>query len=134
MCFRVGLIIKVMELQLLLVLLIAFLVLGPERMMDLAVKLGEMMRRVREVWDEIRLQAYMEEMNKKVLEEETKTEDETAEEYGEEPIPEAETEDYNVEDYYGEASEEGREEGAGEGPAPHDAPDGTPERTENKTD
>ncbi len=134
MCFRVGLIIKVMELQLLLVLLIAFLVLGPERMMDLAVKLGEMMRRVREMWDEIKFQAYMEEMNKKVLENETKTEDETVEEYGEEPIPEAETEDYNVEDYHGETSEEGREEGAGEGPAPHDAPDGTPERTENKTD
>ena len=134
MCFRVGLIIKVMELQLLLVLLIAFLVLGPERMMDLAVKLGEMMRRVREMWDEIKFQAYMEEMNKKVLENETKTEDETVEEYGEEPIPEAETEDYNVEDYHGETSEEGRKEGAGEGPAPHDAPDGTPERTENKTD
>jgi sec-independent protein translocase protein TatB len=120
-----------MELQLILVLLIAFLVLGPERMMDLAVKLGEMMRKVREVWDEIRLQAYMEEMNRKVLEEE-KTEDETEEEA---PPPEAETEDYNVEDYQEEEekSEEGEEHELREGTASHDAPDRTPERTEDKT-
>ncbi|MDQ7038442.1 MAG: preprotein translocase subunit TatA [Aquificota bacterium] len=120
-----------MELQLLLVLLIAFLVLGPERMMDLAVKLGEMMRKVREVWEEIRLQAYMEEMNRKVLEEEeieSKTEDETEEE----PPPEAETEDYNLEDYQ-EVQSKGEEDGIGERTTAHDAPDRAPEGTEDKT-
>ena len=124
-----------MELQILVVLLIAFLVLGPERMMDLAVKLGEMMRKVREVWDEVRLQAYMEEMNRKALQEENRTEDETAEEREEEPIPEAETEDYNEEIYQeGQAEEEGEEDELGEGTATHDAPDRTPEGTKDKTD
>ncbi len=122
-----------MELQLILVLLIAFLVLGPERMMDLAVKLGEMMRKVREIWDEIRLQAYMEEMNRKVMEEETRTEDETVEDEGEEAPPEAETDDYNLEDYSEEETKEGEEHELSERTAPDDAPDRTPEGAEDKT-
>ncbi len=117
-----------MEIQLIIVLLIAFVVLGPERMMDVAVKLGEMMRKVREMWDEVRMQAYMEEINRKVLEEE-KTEGETAE--VDEPLPDVESEDYN-EDYF-EAEEDLKDE-YGEQPASHDAPDGTPEGTKNKTD
>jgi len=70
-----------MELQLLLVLLIAFVILGPEKMMDLAVKLGEMMRKVRETWDELRMQAYMEEINRKVMKEESE------DEHREQPTP-----------------------------------------------
>ncbi len=59
-----------MEIQLLLVLIIAFIVLGPERMIDLAIKLGDTLRRVRETWEEVKIQAYMEKVNKKVMEEE----------------------------------------------------------------
>ncbi len=122
-----------MEIQLLLVLIIAFVLLGPERMMDLAVKLGEMMRKVRETWEEIRLQAYMEEMNRKIMEEESKELDERTEDETEmdEPLPDVEAEDYN-EDYPEE--EEISKDEHGEQPAPHDAPDGTPEGAENKTD
>jgi len=97
-----------MEIQLAIVLLIAFLVLGPERMMDLAVKLGEMMRKVRETWDEVRMQAYMEEINKKVME--SQSEDETG---------------YN---------EEGTEDERGERATADDAPDGTSQGAKNKTD
>ena len=122
-----------MEIQLLLVLIIAFVLLGPERMMDLAVKLGEMMRKVRETWEEIRLQAYMEEMNRKIMEEESRELDERTEDETEvdEPLPDVEAEDYN-EDYPEE--EEISKDEHGEQPAPHDAPDGTPEGAENKTD
>ena len=121
-----------MEIQLLIVLIIAFVILGPERMMDLAVKLGEMMRKVRETWDEIRMQAYMEEINRKVLEEEGKELDERTEDETEvdEPLPDVEYEDYN-EDYL--ETEETAKDEHGEQPTPHDAPDGTPEGTENKT-
>ncbi len=114
-----------MELQLLVVLIIAFLVLGPERMMDLAVKLGEMMRKIREMWDEIRVQSYMEEINKKVMEEETveldeRTVDETEDEFEEEG------------DYTESLTEEKRENehpGAG---SPDDVPHRAPEGTEGK--
>ncbi len=136
-----------MEIQLIIVLLIAFIVLGPERMMDLAVKLGEAMRKVREMWDEVRMQAYMEEINRKIMEEESKeldekTEDETIDEYGEsdESLPDIEVEDYN-EEYFEEELEEveSREEEIVEDErreqsASHDASDGTPEGAENKTD
>ena len=122
-----------MEIQLLIVLLIAFVILGPERMMDLAVKLGEVMRKVRETWDEVRMQAYMEEINRKVLEEEGKELDERTEDETEvdEPLPDVEYEDYN-EDYFG--REETAKDEHGKQPAPHDAPDGTSKGAENKTD
>ena len=115
-----------MELQLLVVLIIAFLVLGPERMMDLAVKLGEMMRKIREMWDEIRVQSYMEEINKKVMEEETvelddRTVDETEDEFEEEG------------DYTESLTEEEKEDehtGAG---TPDDVPHRASEGTEGKT-
>ena len=136
-----------MEVQLIIVLAIAFIVLGPERMMDLAVKLGEAMRKVRDMWDEVRMQAYMEEINKKVLEEgekgeelDDRTEDETIDEYEvDEPLPDVESRDYN-EDYLNEDTvtdeekEELKEDERRERPAPNDATDGTPEGTENKAD
>lgn len=121
--------------------MIAFIVLGPERMMDLAVKLGEAMRKVRDMWDEVRMQAYMEEINRKVLEEEKsgqldeRTEDETLDDYGEldEPLPDIEVQDYNERAVSEKAEEELKENERGEQPAPDDAPDRASEGTENKT-
>ncbi len=120
---RKTIIITLMELQLLLVLILAFIVLGPEKMMDLAVKLGEAMRKVREMWDEVRVQAYMEEMNRKIMEEseEVRVEDETEEEDAHEVYTEEEEE---LEDEHGSDGEAG---------PPDDASDGTPERTPDKT-
>ncbi|MGC8852142.1 MAG: twin-arginine translocase TatA/TatE family subunit [Hydrogenobacter sp.] len=57
-----------MELQIALILLIAFIVLGPEKMMELATQLGDFLRKVRETWDELRYQMYLESINRKVLE------------------------------------------------------------------
>ncbi|MGB9873545.1 MAG: preprotein translocase subunit TatA, partial [Hydrogenobacter sp.] len=45
---------------------------GPEKMMELATKLGELLRKVRETWDELRYQMYIESINQKVLEEQKK--------------------------------------------------------------
>ncbi len=61
-----------MELQILLILIIAFIVLGPERMLDMAVEIGKMMRKLRLMWDDLKMQAYIESTNRKALEEETK--------------------------------------------------------------
>ena len=116
-------IIRPMELQILLILILAFIVLGPERMMDLAVKLGELMRKVRDMWDEVRLQSYMEEINRKIMEEseEVRVEDETEE-------------DGETQDIYTEEEEEIEDEHGtdGETRPPDDAPDRTPERTQDK--
>ncbi len=121
---RKTIIITLMELQLLLVLILAFLVLGPEKMMDLAVKLGEAMRKVREMWDEVRVQTYMEEMNRKIMEEseEVRVEDETEEEE-------------DTHEVYTEEEEELEDEHGSDGEAgpPDDASDGTSERTPDKT-
>ncbi len=112
-----------MELQLLLVLLIAFIVLGPERMMDLAVKLGEAVRKIRQTWEEIKFQAYMEEMNRKILEEEEKAlEDKT----------EDETEDEDMEELPQDTSEEIKKDESEQARAPDDASDGTSEGAQNK--
>ena len=118
-----------MEIQILLVLIIAFIVLGPERMMDVAVKLGEMMRKVREVWDEIRVQTYMEEVNRKVLEDtgsetEDKTEDEI-EEYVEDISPEYEE---------GGKEEDDHDEHKQQRTAPDNASNGASEGAQDKTD
>jgi sec-independent protein translocase protein TatB len=66
--------------ELILILLVALIVLGPEKTIELAGKLGELLRKVRETWDELRYQMYLEEINRKVeesknLEEEAKTEE-----------------------------------------------------------
>lgn len=65
-----------MELQLLLILIIAFLLLGPEGMLNLATKLGELARQARDIIDQIRMEAYVEEFDKKILEEEKKMKEE----------------------------------------------------------
>jgi len=115
-----------MELQLLIVLIIAFLVLGPERMMDLAVKLGEMMRKVREMWDEVRVQTYMEDINRKVMEEESveldeRTVDETEDEFEEE------------DDYTETLTEDEQKDEHGSAGTPDDVPHRASEGTEGKT-
>ncbi|GAB6077433.1 twin-arginine translocase TatA/TatE family subunit [Hydrogenobaculum acidophilum] len=64
--------------QIIIILVIAYIVLGPEKMMDVATKLGEFTRKAREFIDEIKMQAYIESVNKKVLElekEQTNTEE-----------------------------------------------------------
>jgi mttA/Hcf106 family. len=55
--------------ELILILLVALIVLGPEKTIELAGKLGELLRKVRETWDELRYQMYLEEINRKVMEE-----------------------------------------------------------------
>ncbi len=118
--FQTDLIIEFMEIQLLLVLIIAFIVLGPERMIDLAVRMGDAFRRVREVWDEVRMQAYMESVNRKVMEEEEEEEDynDDLDEPAKEPEP----------------REEELRNGRGKRSAPDNAPDRAPEGAENKAD
>ncbi|MCX8163925.1 MAG: twin-arginine translocase TatA/TatE family subunit [Aquificaceae bacterium] len=55
--------------ELLVILAVAFIFLGPERMVEVATKLGEFLRKIRETWDELRYQLYMENINKKIMEE-----------------------------------------------------------------
>ncbi len=130
-----------MEIQLIIVLLIAFLILGPERMMDLAVKLGEMVRKIRDMWEEVKMQAYMEEVNRKVMEGNEselldKTEDET-EDDDMEALPQDDedyNEDYLNEDILAEDEEETKEDEHREQPTTDDASDGASEGTQNKAD
>ncbi|SHK24431.1 twin-arginine translocase TatA/TatE family subunit [Thermocrinis minervae] len=99
-----------MELQLLLILAIAFVVLGPEKMVELAGMLGEALRKVREAWDELRYQLYLEELNRKIYEE---------------------TKDQKPEEGLYSTMEERQDEPAG---TPQDATDGTPEGTKKQAD
>jgi sec-independent protein translocase protein TatB len=62
--------------ELILILLVALIVLGPEKTIELAGKLGELLRKVRETWDELRYQMYLEEINRKVMEESKNLEEE----------------------------------------------------------
>jgi sec-independent protein translocase protein TatB len=62
--------------ELILILLVALIVLGPEKTIELAGKLGELLRKVRETWDELRYQMYLEEINRKVMEESKSLEEE----------------------------------------------------------
>jgi len=68
--------------ELILILLVALIVLGPEKTIELAGKLGELLRKVRETWDELRYQMYLEEINRKVMEESKKLEEEAKTEEG----------------------------------------------------
>ncbi|MFN7066118.1 MAG: twin-arginine translocase TatA/TatE family subunit [Aquificaceae bacterium] len=55
--------------ELLIILAVAFIFLGPEKMVDVATKLGEFLRKIRETWDELRYQIYLENINRKIMEE-----------------------------------------------------------------
>ena len=94
--------------ELLVILAVAFIFLGPEKMVEVATKLGEFLRKVRETWDELRYQLYVESINKKIMEESK-----------------------DVEVY--QEPEEVREEDATAGTY-QDAPDGTSEGAKKQTD
>ena len=55
--------------ELLVILAVAFIFLGPEKMVEVATKLGEFLRKIRETWDELRYQIYIENINRKIMEE-----------------------------------------------------------------
>ncbi|WP_448588352.1 twin-arginine translocase TatA/TatE family subunit [Thermocrinis sp.] len=102
--------------EILLILLVALIVLGPEKTIELATKLGELLRKIKETWDELRYQMYLENLNKRIMEETEKTnqdEEKSTLEYIEEIKAQEVKED--------------------EPRATQDAPDGTPEGTETKT-
>jgi len=65
-----------MELQLLLILVVAFLVFGPEKMVEFATQLGRIVRQIKKEWASIQLEAQMaqlkEELKKQTLESEEK--------------------------------------------------------------
>jgi len=52
--------------EILLILLVAMIVLGPEKTIELATKLGEFLRKIRETWDELRYQMYLESLNREI--------------------------------------------------------------------
>ncbi len=102
-----------MELQILLILAIAFLVLGPEKTIELASKLGEFLRKLRETWDELRYQMYIENLNKKIMEE---------------------TKDVESKDEFLESlKEESKEDEHRQHTASHDVADGPSEGTQKQT-
>ena len=131
-----------MEFQLILVLILAFVILGPERMMDLAFKLGEAVRKAREVWDEVRMQAYVENINKSIMESEQKeaSRDEEEDEISEEDlVPDELNEELSDEDFDFEEEETLQEEETLEDEREStstsgDAADGAPERAPKQAD
>ncbi|WP_164930693.1 preprotein translocase subunit TatA [Aquifex aeolicus] len=110
-----------MELQILLILIIAFIFLGPEGMLNVATKLGELARQARELIDQLRMEAYMEEFNKKILEEEKRMKEEEAP-----PEDIAEELKEELEDVLEEEKEEKKEDESGK--TPGNASNGTSER------
>jgi len=65
-----------MELQLLLILAVAFLIFGPEKMLEFATQLGRLVRKIKQEWASIQLEAEMnrlkEQLQKQTLEGESK--------------------------------------------------------------
>ncbi len=132
-----------MEFQLILVLIIAFIILGPERMMDLAFKMGEALKKVREVWDEIRMQAYVENINKSIMEGEQKELEGKEEDYesvpeelDEELLDDGFDEDFETEESLeeGTSEEEIKEDEREERPTSSDAPNGASEGAPKQAD
>jgi sec-independent protein translocase protein TatB len=116
--------------ELILILLVAMIVLGPEKTIELAGKLGELLRKVRETWDELRYQMYLEEINRKVMEESKGLEEEAkTEEVLEETNTEFMEESNSLEEET--KTEEVLEDGSR---ASQDATDGTSEGTKTKAD
>jgi sec-independent protein translocase protein TatB len=115
--------------ELILILLVALIVLGPEKTIELAGKLGELLRKVRETWDELRYQMYLEEINRKVMEESKNLEEEVkTEEVLEETMKF--TEDSNSLEEKTKTEEVLEDESR----ASQDATDGTSEGTKTKAD
>ncbi len=113
-----------MELQLILVLLIAFLLLGPEGMLNVATKLGELTRKARELIDQLRMEAYVEELNRKIMEEEERMKEEVNTDIAEELKRELEDATEGEE----EKEKEEKVKDEQQRKTPGDAPDGTSER------
>ncbi|MEJ5339508.1 MAG: twin-arginine translocase TatA/TatE family subunit [Aquificaceae bacterium] len=103
--------------ELLVILAVAFIFLGPERMMEVATKLGEFLRKIRETWDELRYQLYMESVNKKIMEE------------SKDVSPQADSYDLIEEAQHEEVKKENGESGTSQ-----DAPDGASEGTQKQAD
>lgn len=111
--------------ELILILAVAFIFLGPEKMVEVATKLGEFLRKIRETWDELRYQMYLESINKKIMEE------------GKEVQPQ---EDLSIKEEEGvydlvekeKVEEVDKEDGAAG--ASQDAPDGASEGTKKQAD
>jgi sec-independent protein translocase protein TatB len=115
--------------ELILILLVALIVLGPEKTIELAGKLGELLRKIRETWDELRYQMYLEEINRKVMEESKNLEEEVkTEEVLEETMKFTEDSNSLEEET---KTEEVLEDGSR---ASQDATDGTSEGTKTKAD
>jgi Sec-independent protein translocase protein TatA len=55
-----------MELQLLLILAVALIVFGPEKMLEFAVQLGKMVRRIRSEWTQIQMELQMAELKEQL--------------------------------------------------------------------
>lgn len=55
-----------MELQILLILAVAFLIFGPEKMLELATQLGRLVRRIKQEWNNIQMELQMEELKREL--------------------------------------------------------------------
>lgn len=115
--------------ELILILLVALIALGPEKTIELAGKLGELLRKVRETWDELRYQMYLEEINRKVMEEFKNLEEEAKTEELSEETTKLTEESNSLEDKT--KNEEVLEDGSR---TSQDATDGTSEGTKAKAD
>ncbi|WP_448583544.1 Sec-independent protein translocase subunit TatA/TatB [Thermocrinis sp.] len=106
--------------EILIILLVAMVVLGPEKTVELATKLGDFLRKIRETWDELRYQMYMENLNRKIMEE------------SENIQSSEEAQEKSILEYIEEVkAEEVKEDESG---TTQNAPDGASEGTQTKTD
>jgi Sec-independent protein translocase protein TatA len=55
-----------MEFQILVILTVAFLVFGPEKMLEFATQLGKLVRRIKQEWNNIKLELQMEELKREL--------------------------------------------------------------------
>ncbi len=69
-----------MELQLLVILLVALVVFGPEKMLEFATRMGRFVRKMKQEWAQIQLELQMQELRKK-LDTQTKEGEEKVKQY-----------------------------------------------------
>jgi len=55
-----------MELQIIVILAVAFLIFGPEKMLEFAIQLGRLIRRLKQEWNNIQLELQMEELKREL--------------------------------------------------------------------
>lgn len=107
--------------ELLVILAVAFVFLGPEKMVELATRLGEFLRKIRETWDELRYQLYMESISRKIDQESKEVS--RIEEYAD-----------NVYDTVQNLKSQEVEKEHGASGTSQDAPDGAPEGAKKQAD